>query len=383
MKYLKFGLLVFVVLLFCGCNSALKTGSNMQAAQKAVAEGRVNETFGGMTGLDYAVTKPHNARIIRYLIENGANISTEKCRLSALETAINYEYTNNQHEKHLTLLDNIEILLKYGSNCKDYALLDTLVYANGSGTNKHIPLVNMLISYGADPHKKQIRAWSHGRSVSAAEYTQRLEAKKNKKNKNHELFGKIVAIGMGAAIADSSSIDDAAKVDFMTSYSTDVLNDDMSMRNTKQWKDKTVQQNQPGTASFQESKSNAVQPCKKEDYPGYMEGKPQLAGDCKMAWFNSCNKAKYPRRAAEFDQRIRMYCSALDGYVSKNECPACSSYVGDLKIPLSPEAASFNAPGKSQSSQKGYYDTENCNPDLPRCTINSCYDKSGCDTLGM
>jgi len=243
MKYIKHGLTGFVVLLLTGClNSALNTGTNMQDAQKAVAEGRINETYGGLTGLDYAVTRPYNTKIITYLLENGADISTRECRHSSLVHAIEYEFTLNQYQSHLKLLDNIELLLKYGTNCKDYALLKTMLYADGDGTNKYLPLAKMLLAYGADPTKKQTIGWLE--NVTANTYMQKQVQREKQSNNNHELWGKLLAIGMGAAIADSSSLDSVTKAEFLTSYSTDVLNNDGSMSNTEQWKNKTIQQNE-------------------------------------------------------------------------------------------------------------------------------------------
>ncbi len=95
-----------------------------------------------------------------------------------------------------------------------------------------------------DERKSAIRA-------ANAERQAQIEARRRQEeSSNHDLFGKIAAIGMGAVIANSSSLSSAEKTDFLTNYSQDVLNDDMSMKNTKQWKDKTVQQNQQRSSAI-------------------------------------------------------------------------------------------------------------------------------------
>ncbi|MCK5825651.1 MAG: hypothetical protein KAG93_01350, partial [Desulfuromusa sp.] len=73
---------------------------------------------------------------------------------------------------------------------------------------------------------------------------QREEQRRQAQQSNSSnLFGKMLAVGMGAAIAGGSSLDSAAKSEFLTNYTTDVMNNDMSMSKTNQWK-KNVAQDQ-------------------------------------------------------------------------------------------------------------------------------------------
>lgn len=119
----------------------------------------------------------------------------------------------------------------------------------------------------------------------------------NKKRSKRELFGKIAAIGMGAAIANSSSLDSAAKTEFMTSYATDVLNNDGSLSNTEQWKNKTIQQNQQINSTYQDPQNNYSQRleqirAQKKSVMGQevatRQGKPQREYDRQQAQEITC-----------------------------------------------------------------------------------------------
>jgi hypothetical protein len=129
LDYIKYGIIGLVVLLLSGCSGVISAGQNMEDAKKAVAEGKVNDTGPmDLTALKVAAKIPNNIEIITYLLENGAEISVDNCKSSAIKTAIGEEYTSNQYKNKLILLDNIELLLKYATKpkhqeCKDQALL--------------------------------------------------------------------------------------------------------------------------------------------------------------------------------------------------------------------------------------------------------------------
>ena len=80
-------------------------------------------------------------------------------------------------------------------------------------------------------------------------------------------MGKFLALAAGAALAGSSSIDGAQKLDFMTNYSVDVLTDSGGT-NTRNWGNQQVKQmrgNQPTTNGGSGSSSGDRQPQIKED----------------------------------------------------------------------------------------------------------------------
>ena len=54
-----------------------------------------------------------------------------------------------------------------------------------------------------------------------------------------------------------------------------------------------------------------------------------------MAWFYACNKEKYkeiyPQKVPEFKRRIETYCSTLNGFINRDECPVCAEYINKNK----------------------------------------------------
>jgi len=153
---------------------------------------------------------------------------------------------------------------------------------------------------------------------------------------NDGMFGKMLAIGMGAVIADSSSLNSAAKVDFMKNYSTDVMNNNMAMSNTKQWKNKTVQASNPlnGTAQANSSSGGEVARNKrissrcKQESKRYNDGDGQSTPHCQLAIYNNnkCVADKmcslYPSKCNALKSRVTTSCNMLSD-MGDNLCPVC------------------------------------------------------------
>ena len=143
------------------------------------------------------------------------------------------------------------------------------------------------------------------------------------------LFGKLAAIGMGAAIANNSSLSNAAKTDFMTNYAKDVLNNDLSMNNTKQWENKTVQasnqSNSGGSASEAERNKRISGRCK-QDSKKYNDGDGQSTPHCQLAIYNKCVADEmcplYPGKCNSLRSRVVTSCNILSN-MGDNLCPVC------------------------------------------------------------
>jgi len=163
-----------------------------------------------------------------------------------------------------------------------------------------------------------------------AQIDARRRQQKSQKS-NNGMFGKMLAIGMGAVIADSSSLNSAAKADFLKNYSADVMNNDMSMSNTKQWKDKTGQtsnqSNSGGSGGASEVERNkrissrCKQESKKENY-----GDGQSAPHCQLAIYNKCVADEmcslYPSKCTALKSRVTTSCKMLSD-MGDNLCPVC------------------------------------------------------------
>ena len=148
---------------------------------------------------------------------------------------------------------------------------------------------------------------------------------------NNDIFGKILAIGMGAVIADSSSLSNAAKTDFMTNYSTDVINNDMSMSNTKQWQNNTVQTSQQlnggssGGNSEVERNKRISSRCKQESKQ-YNDGDGQSTPHCQLAIYNKCVADEmcslYPAKCKALRARVTTSCNILS-QLGDTLCSVC------------------------------------------------------------
>ena|GEM_PF-6885557 len=165
--------------------------------------------------------------------------------------------------------------------------------------------------------------------IRQAQIDARRRQKQSRKS-NNGMFGKMLAIGMGAVIADSSSLNSAAKADFMTNYSTDVLNNDMSMSNTKQWKNNAVQtsnqsNSSSGGASEVERNRKISSRCKQKSKK-YNDGDGQSTPHCQLAIYNQCVAddmcSLYPAKCNALRSRVVTSCKMLSG-MGDNLCPVC------------------------------------------------------------
>jgi len=149
------------------------------------------------------------------------------------------------------------------------------------------------------------------------------------KNRNNNLFGKVLAIGMGAAIADSSSLDSAEKSDFLTNYATDVMQNDMSMNNTQQWKNNTIQsqsasQSSSGLSEADRNKQISLR-CRQQSN-SYNDGDGQTTSQCQLAIYNQCVADElcslYPDKCGSLRSRVQTSCEILSK-MGDNLCPTC------------------------------------------------------------
>ena len=146
---------------------------------------------------------------------------------------------------------------------------------------------------------------------------------------NNGMFGKLVAIGMGAAIANNSSLNDAAKADFLTNYSTDVLNNDLSMSNTNQWKNNAVQtqgMKQSSGGVSEADKNRQISSLCKQKSNQYNDGDGQSTPQCQLAIYNQCVADKlcslYPDKCDSLRSRVVTSCEILSK-MGDNRCPVC------------------------------------------------------------
>ena len=173
--------------------------------------------------------------------------------------------------------------------------------------------------------------------IRQAQIDARRRQKQSQKS-NNGMFGKMLAIGMGAVIADSSSLNSAAKVDFMKNYSTDVMNNNMAMSNTKQWKNKTVQASNPlnGTAQANSSsggggagevaRNKRISSRCKQESKRYNAGDGQSTPHCQLAIYNKCVADEmcslYPSKCNALKSRVTTSCKMLSD-MGDNLCPVC------------------------------------------------------------
>ena len=171
--------------------------------------------------------------------------------------------------------------------------------------------------------------------IRQAQIDARRRQKQSQKS-NNGMFGKMLAIGMGAVIADSSSLNSAAKVDFMKNYSTDVINNNMAMSNTRQWKNKTVQASNPlnGTAQANSSSGGAGEVARnkrissrcKQESKRYNAGDGQSTPHCQLAIYNKCVADEmcslYPSKCNALKSRVTTSCNMLSD-MGDNLCPVC------------------------------------------------------------
>ena len=180
--------------------------------------------------------------------------------------------------------------------------------------------------------QRQREAEAKVAAVEKARREAELYAKRRQEqqhNTDHSLFGKIAAIGMGAVIANSSSLNSAAKTDFLTNYSTDVLNNDMSMSHTNQWKNNMGRKQggaNSGGGSSEEQRNREISSRCKQDSMTYNDGDGQSTPHCQLAIYNKCVADKlcslYPDKCTALRARVTSSCDTL-GSMGDTLCPVC------------------------------------------------------------
>jgi len=158
-----------------------------------------------------------------------------------------------------------------------------------------------------------------------------IEARRRQeKSSNHELFGKIAAIGMGAVIANSSSLDSAAKTDFLTNYSTDVLTNNKSMSNTQQWANAAGHQSTQTASSGggnEVARNKQISSSCRQQSNSYDDGDGQTTSHCRTAIYNKCVADEmcslYPSKCGALRSRVTTSCEIMSK-MGFNGCPACN-----------------------------------------------------------
>ncbi len=173
-----------------------------------------------------------------------------------------------------------------------------------------------------------------------AQIDARRRQQKSQKS-NNGMFGKMLAIGMGAVIADSSSLNSAAKADFLKNYSADVMNNDTSMSNTNQWKNNMSMNNtnklksnvaqSQGTNQSSGSVNEAARNKQitshcKQDSMSYNDSDAQAATQCQLAMYNKCVADElcplYPGKCTALRSRVSTSCEILSK-MGDTRCPVC------------------------------------------------------------
>ena len=182
---------------------------------------------------------------------------------------------------------------------------------------------------------EQARLEAKAREAEARRQAQidaQIEAQKRQaqQSSNSNLFGKMLAVGMGAAIAGGSSLDDATKVDFLTNYAADVLSDDTSMSNTNQWKNNSTQvqgANKSSGGVSEADRNRQISSRCKQDSKNYNDGDGQSTPQCQLAIYNKCVADKlcplYPNKCGSLRARVSMSCEILSKKMGDKLCPVC------------------------------------------------------------
>ena len=162
--------------------------------------------------------------------------------------------------------------------------------------------------------------------IDAQREEQRRQAQQSS---NGNLFGKMLAVGMGAVIAGGSSLDDATKAEFLTNFASDVMNDDTSMSNTNQWKSNAAQvqgSNQSSGGVSEADRNRQISNRCKQDSKRYNDGDGQSTPHCQLAIYNQCVADKlcslYPDKCGSLRARVSTSCKMLSNMGDKL-CPAC------------------------------------------------------------
>ena len=172
-------------------------------------------------------------------------------------------------------------------------------------------------------------------AAAEAELQAHIEAQRRaegeEKNQNRELFGKILAIGAGAIIANSAPLDSAAKTDFLTNYSTDVLTNNKSMSNTQQWANTTSNQSaqtgSSGGVTNEAERNKQISNSCRQQSKSYDDGDGQTTSHCRTAIYNKCVAdglcSLYPSKCGTLRSRVTTSCDMMSK-MGFNGCPACN-----------------------------------------------------------
>lgn len=155
-------------------------------------------------------------------------------------------------------------------------------------------------------------------------------AEREKKNKNRELFGKVLALTAGAVIADSAPLDSATKADFLANYATDVLTDNKTMSHTQQWANGVSQpstQTTSGGGSNEVDRNKQISNSCKQQSNSYDDGDGQTTSHCRLAIYNKCVADEmcsfYPSKCGSLRSRVATSCEMMSK-MGFNDCPACN-----------------------------------------------------------
>ena len=154
---------------------------------------------------------------------------------------------------------------------------------------------------------------------------------REKQNKNREWFGKALAIGAGAVIANSAPLDSAKKAEFLTNYSTDVLTNNKMMSNTQQWANATgnqsAQTGSSGGVSSEEARNKQISSTCRQKSNNYDDGDGQTTSHCRTAIYNKCVAdglcSLYPSKCGALRSRVTTSCNMMS-QMGFNGCPVCN-----------------------------------------------------------
>ena len=164
-----------------------------------------------------------------------------------------------------------------------------------------------------------------------AQIAARERAEAEERKQNGELFGKMLALGAGAVIANSSPLDSTKKAEFLTNYSTDVLTNNKSMSNTQQWANGTGKQSaqtgSSGGVSNEEARNKQISSsCRQKSMNGYDDGDGQTTAHCRTAIYNKCVAdglcSLYPSKCGALRSRVTTSCNMMSK-MGFDGCPAC------------------------------------------------------------
>ncbi|MBW2690815.1 MAG: hypothetical protein JRC99_12900 [Deltaproteobacteria bacterium] len=193
----------------------------------------------------------------------------------------------------------------------------------------------MLAMLQQEEERRVAKATAIAEAQRQEQINARRRAEREKTHKNRELFGKGLALIAGGVIANSAPLDNAAKTDFLTNYSTDVLTNNKSMSNTQQWANAAGQQSTQtasaqaasGGGSNEVARNKQISSLCKQDSNRYDDGDGQTTSHCRTAIYNKCVANKmctlYPSKCGALRSRVTTSCNMMS-QMGFNGCPACN-----------------------------------------------------------